>query len=217
MAGNVAASIDSYEDGEMIFSEFEVGDAFYLIQSGQVELTKIFGSIQKTLDVLHPSEMFGEMAILENSPRSASAVATGEVKLMRFDKDNFESLMTGNPQIAMKLLKVFVKRIYDAKRRFMILKLEDRHARVADVFLMLDETAPDDDTPKTQDSRIYNTSIENIARWAGLTLAEAKDELSYFAKQNRISLRSDKIIVNNISYFSRLVSTVRAHEALRHK
>ena len=47
----------------------------------------------------------------------------------------------GNPQIALKLLKLFTKRIYDQKRRFMILTLEDEQARVADVFLMLNETS----------------------------------------------------------------------------
>ena len=48
----------------------------------------------------------------------------------------------GNPQIALTLLKMFTKRIYDQKRRFMILTLDDVQARVADVFLMLDVWMP---------------------------------------------------------------------------
>jgi CRP-like cAMP-binding protein len=48
--------------------------------------------------------------------------------------------MMGNPQIALRLLKLFTKRIWDQKRRFMILTLEDPQARIADVFLMLAET-----------------------------------------------------------------------------
>jgi len=62
----------TFQAGEMIFSEFEPGDTFYLIQSGRVQLVKLVGDFEKTLDILQPSEMFGEMAILENSPRSAT-------------------------------------------------------------------------------------------------------------------------------------------------
>jgi CRP-like cAMP-binding protein len=72
----------TFQPGEMIFSEFEPGDTFYLIQSGRVELVKIIGDIEKTLDILGASEMFGEMAILENSPRSATAIALDTVKVL---------------------------------------------------------------------------------------------------------------------------------------
>ena len=64
----------TFHQGEIIFSEFELGDTFYLIQSGRVQLVKLVGDIERTLDILQPSEMFGEMAILENSPRSATAI-----------------------------------------------------------------------------------------------------------------------------------------------
>jgi CRP-like cAMP-binding protein len=217
MAIGLSASVDNFSNGEMIFSEFEPGNSFYLIQEGSVELIKLIGDVQKTLDVLHPNEMFGEMAILEESPRSASAIAVGRVRLMRFDKENFESLMIGNPQVAMKLLKTFVRRIYDAKRHFQILCLHDQHARVADVFLMLDETDATVKTDADKNTRIFQTSIENIARWAGISTSEARDELQYFAQQNLLTIFADKIIVKNLQYFSRLVSSARAHEALSYR
>jgi len=113
----------TFKAGEMIFSEFEPGDNFYLIQSGRVQLQKIIGDLERTLDILQPSEMFGEMAILENSPRSATAIALDDVKVLEFNSQNFEILLMGNPQIALKLLRMFAKRIYDSKRRFMILTL----------------------------------------------------------------------------------------------
>ncbi|MFW6232265.1 MAG: Crp/Fnr family transcriptional regulator, partial [Spirochaetota bacterium] len=137
-----------YQPGEIIFCEYEPGDAFYLIQEGTVQISKIMGDIEKTVDVLQPGEIFGEMAILEEAPRSATAIAAEQVKCLEFNRENFEILMRGNPAIALKLLKLFTKRIYDQRRRFMILTLEDTQARVADVFLMLNELhgeQPDDD------------------------------------------------------------------------
>ena len=130
----------TYQAGEIIFSEYEPGDSFYLIQTGRVRITKIVGEIEKNIDILQPPEIFGEMAILEGTPRSATAIAIENVKVLEFNRANFEILMMGNPQIALRLLKLFTKRIYDQKRRFMILTLDDPQAKIADVFLMLDET-----------------------------------------------------------------------------
>ena len=130
----------TYDPGEIIFAEYEPGDSFYLIQSGRVKISKIVGDLEKTIDILQPPEFFGEMAILEGAPRSATAQAMDKVKVLEFNRANFEVLMMGNPQIALRLLKLFTKRIWDQKRRFMILTLDEPQARIADVFLMLDET-----------------------------------------------------------------------------
>ena len=197
----------TFQAGEMIFSEFEPGDTFYLIQSGRVKLVKIFGEIERTLDILQPSEMFGEMAILENSPRSATAVALDEVKVLEFNAQNFEILMLGNPQIALKLLKMFAKRIYDSKRRFMILTLPDPQAKIADVFLMLDETQADID--KSTEGREFRNTVDDVAHWAGISVTEARDTLSHFVTQRRVEIFPDRIVVKNINDFSRFVSSRR--------
>ena len=197
----------TFQPGEMIFSEFEPGDAFYLIQSGRVELVKIIGDIEKTLDILQPSEMFGEMALLENSPRSATAIALDMVKVLEFNRQNFEILMLGNPKIALTLLKMFTKRIYDSKRRFMILTLDDDQAKIADVFLMLDETQTNID--KTTERREFKTTVDDIAHWAGMSVNQAREIISHFVTQRRMEIFSDKIAVKNINDFSRFVASRR--------
>ncbi|MDR1178703.1 MAG: Crp/Fnr family transcriptional regulator, partial [Spirochaetaceae bacterium] len=180
-----------YQAGEMIFSEFEPGDTFYLIQSGRVELVKIIGDVEKTLDILQPSEMFGEMAILENSPRSATAIALDVVKVLEFNSQNFEILMLGNPQIALKLLKMFTKRIYDSKRRFMILTLDDDQAKLADVFLMLDETQTNID--KSTERREFKTTVDDVAHWAGMSVAQTRETLNHFVTQRRMEIFADRV------------------------
>jgi CRP-like cAMP-binding protein len=197
----------TFQPGEMIFSEFEPGDTFYLIQAGRVELVKVIGDIEKTLDILQPSEMFGEMAILENSPRSATAIALDTVKVLEFNRQNFEILMMGNPQIALKLLRMFAKRIYDSKRRFMILTLDDPQAKIADVFLMLDETLTTID--RSTERREFKTTVDDIAHWAGMSVAEARENISHFVNQRRMELYPEKIVVKNINDFSRFVNSRR--------
>ncbi|MDR0451717.1 MAG: Crp/Fnr family transcriptional regulator [Treponema sp.] len=196
-----------YAPGEIIFSEYEPGDTFYMIQSGRVELVKMFGQVEKILDIIGPSEMFGEMAILESAPRSATAIALDAVTVLEFNHKNFEILMMGNPQIALRLLKIFAKRIYDSKRRFMILTLPDPQAKIADVFLMLDETTPD--LERWDESREFKTTVDDIARWAGMNIAQAKEIISHFVAQHRMEIFSDKIRIKNINDFSRFVNTQR--------
>jgi len=196
-----------FKPGEIIFSEYEPGDTFYLIQSGKVKLIQCTGENERTLDILQPSEMFGEMAILENLPRSATAIAVDEVTVIELNAQNFEILMLGNPQIALKLLRIFSKRIYDSKRRFMILALRDPQARIADVFLMLDETSADVD--KTTDKREFQTTAEDIAHWAGLSVNQTKEILSRFVNQNRLQIFPNHIVIKNINDFNRFVSARR--------
>jgi len=197
----------TFRQGEIIFAEFEPGDNFYLIQSGRVQLVKITGDMERTLDILQPSEMFGEMAILENSPRSATAIALDEVKVLEFNSQNFEILLLGNPQIALKLLKMFCKRIYDSKRRFMILTLPDPQTKIADVFLMLDETLPDID--RTTERREFKTTIEGVAHWAGMSANDARDILGVFVNRGRVEIFPDRITVKNINDFVRFVGSKR--------
>lgn len=194
--------------GEIIFCEFEPGDAFYLIQSGKVKIVKIVGDLEKTLDILNPGEFFGEMALLEEAPRSATTIALTDVKLLEFNRANFEVLMQGQPQIVLNLLKLFAKRIYDQKRRFMILTLDDIQARVADVFLMLDENGAKPSDP-ADNSRVFPNSVEDIAHWAGVSVAKASETLKQFANQRRVEIQQNKIVVKNIMDFTRFVKSKR--------
>ena len=193
--------------GDIIFSEFEPGNTFYLIQSGRVQLFKLIGEIEKTLDILQPSEMFGEMSILDDSPRSATAIALDTVNVLEFNKQNFEILMLGNPLIALRLLKMFCKRIYDSKRRYKIITLEEPQAKIADVFLMLDESLPLID--KTTERRMFIITMDDVAHWAGMSINETRDALNSFANQRRMEIFSDRIIVRNINDLSRYVGSIR--------
>lgn len=194
-----------YEPGSVIIAEYEPGDCFYLIQSGKVQLVKCVKGSKKNLDILKPGEFFGEMAILENSPRSATCIAANRVEVLEFNKQNFEILIMGNPQIALILLKLFCKRIYDQKRRFRILVIEDIQARVADVFLMFNEM---NKNPQGADrTRRFPLTINDIAHWAGIPFDVAREEVNKFAEKRKVEVHDTYIIVNNIVDMKRIVDT----------
>ena len=203
----------TYKQDEILFSEYETGNSFYLIQSGKVKITKIVGETEKTLDILGPGDIFGEMAILEEAPRSASAIALSEVKTLHFNKENFEMLLQSNSAMAIKLLKLFSKRIYDARRKLMILSLEDDEAKVADVLLMLAEQkgySPKEIKEFIEPMEIIITA-QDIANWCGLKLDNVKKILSQFINMNRISMCGNSVVVKNINEISRYVSQKRKY------
>jgi len=194
-----------YEPNQIIISEYEPGDSFYFIQSGSVQLVKCVNGTKKNLDILKAGEFFGEMAILDNSPRSATCMAIGNVKCLEFNKENFELLITGNPQMALLLLKLFCKRIYDQKRRFRILCIKDTQARIADVFYMLAEM--NSQKKELDKQQRITATFSDISHWAGLSPEITRDEINRLVEQRKLEAYDGYFIVNNILDLKRICET----------
>ncbi|MCR5613496.1 Crp/Fnr family transcriptional regulator [Treponema sp.] len=194
-----------YEPEQVIISEFEPGNSFYLIQSGQVQLVKCVNGSKKNLDILKPGEFFGEMAILDNSPRSATCMAIGPVECLEFNKENFSLLIAGNPQLALILLKLFCKRIYDQKRRLRILVIKDLACRVADVFLMYDEMNPS--INPAEHSRKFNITVPDISHWAGLPAEVTRDEINKLVEKRKLEVYDTYMVITNIAELRRTVES----------
>ncbi len=198
-----------FNTGEIIFCEFEPGNSFYLIQTGRIKISKVVKDKEKTMDILGVGDIFGEMAILEEQPRSATATAIEPVTVLHFDRDNFVSMMMSQPQLAFKLLVVFSKRIYDAKRRLMILLLDDIQSKIADVFLMLAEKEP---TYANMREVSFPVTVDDVANWAGTSVDQVSEQLNHWAKIGKIELYADRIFVRNMSDFKRIVAQKRKVE-----
>lgn len=198
-----------FNTGEIIFCEFEPGNSFYLIQTGRIKISKVVKDKEKTMDILGVGDIFGEMAILEEQPRSATATAIEPVTVLHFDRDNFVSMMMSQPQLAFKLLVVFSKRIYDAKRRLMILLLDDIQSKIADVFLMLAEKEP---TYANMREVSFPVTVDDVANWAGTSADQVSEQLNHWAKIGKIEIYSDRIFVRNMSDFKRIVAQKRKVE-----
>lgn len=207
--------VKTFERDSVIISEYEPGETFYLIQSGSIQLVKCVNGVRKNLDILQPGEFFGEMAILENSPRSATCVAIDKVEVLEFNKANFEALITGNPQMALILLKLFCKRIYDQKRRLKILLVSDPQSRLASVFMMFEEMNPSANT--ADKSRRFNLTASDLSHWSGLPSDVVREEVNKFVEKRRIEVYDNYIVVNNIVDMKRVAEMKRVEDILRER
>ena len=100
--------------GQIIFHENETGDAMYIILEGRIRIVK---GQNTTLDILLERDCFGEMAILDEEPRSATAVADGPCRLLAIQREDFQRLLMARPQIAIAMFRSISLRLRDLTRR----------------------------------------------------------------------------------------------------
>ena len=98
----------SFNAGDVVFKKGDPGDALFLIREGEVEILAPAPGGEDTEDVvavLGPGELFGEMALVEREPRSATVRAKSDAKLWRIKRDYFEDLMKQDHEMALKIYK----------------------------------------------------------------------------------------------------------------
>jgi len=105
-----------YRKSEVIFEENSTANTMYIVCSGRVKLYTQQGAGRKTvLAVLEPGEHFGEMALIDSSPRSATAVADqDDTQLVVLDKANFLYLVSQQPEFAFAIMETLSQRVREA-------------------------------------------------------------------------------------------------------
>ncbi|MBF5041390.1 Crp/Fnr family transcriptional regulator [Aggregicoccus sp. 17bor-14] len=126
--------------GTVLFSEGEPGKEMYVLQSGRVTISKQVRDVQKVLAVLGPGEFFGEMAIISNKPRNASATVSEDAKLLVIDPKTFEGMIRGNSEIAVRMIKKLAERLSEADAQIENLLLSDPSSRVVHQILQAAQT-----------------------------------------------------------------------------
>lgn len=104
-------------EGEVLFEEGEPGDAFYVVLAGGIELLKGSGDARKKLAVMRNGDTFGEMALLNSNPRSASARAVESSHLLAISRSDFEELL-GGETLAVRMMRGLSKRLWATSVRF---------------------------------------------------------------------------------------------------
>lgn len=103
---------ENYKPGDFIFFEGDIESHFYIIEKGQVQIfTK--NQFGKRIDILtvEEGESFGEFALLDSKPRSASAQALTDVSLIQVSQEGYEQLLSELPVWATSMMRSFIRRL----------------------------------------------------------------------------------------------------------
>jgi len=125
-----------YAKDDVVFHADESGDVFCLIKEGQVKVTMISPEGKEIiLSLLGPGEFFGEMALLDNEPRSATVIATEALELAIIWRSDFLHILSENFSITQKVLAELSRRLRSASNRIESLATMDVYGRLARFFL----------------------------------------------------------------------------------
>src|ERR1044071_3510234 len=102
----------------------------YVVQTGEVEIRRRVGETERVLAVLPPGEFFGEMAILNGRPRSATAVVRTRARLIVIEGKTFEAMLRARPEIALRIIKSLANRLESANQHVELLLLPTPEHRV---------------------------------------------------------------------------------------
>jgi CRP-like cAMP-binding protein len=100
-----------YSDNEVICREGEKGEVMYVIQSGKVRITKKVGPGEQNVATLQSGEIFGEMALFDKLPRSATVSAIGEARILSIDKNKLFTTISRDPTLVFKIIESMSRRI----------------------------------------------------------------------------------------------------------
>jgi len=110
----IKESSASFAAGDIIFNQGDLGTEMFIIVEGDVEIIKHINDESHVLSHLEKGDFFGEMALLENVPRTADAVAKTDVKAVLINGSRFDDMLRKNPEIAVRIIRKYSKRLRDA-------------------------------------------------------------------------------------------------------
>ena len=112
------AKMRRFKAGETIFRAGDPGDGFYLVESGRVIISAVVGAESRPLATIIAGEFFGEMAILDEAPRSATATAEVDTRAFCIGREELLALLEQRPKLALNLIREFSHRVRSLNQKY---------------------------------------------------------------------------------------------------
>ncbi len=186
----------TYPKNTMIFSESEPGSELYIIQKGSVKITKIVDDKEVLIAIIPAGEIFGEMALLENKPRSASAIAHGDTTLLSVNKSNFERMVQTQPQLITRLTSLLGERIWFIYNQLANTQIENPLGRLYDsLALQLEKNR----VPIMRGSSYtFDFGANDLVNMVGLSVRESGDLIRKLFENKKLRLIDNKIFAADV-------------------
>src|SRR5512140_1505758 len=180
--------------GTVLFREGDPGKEMYVVQSGRVTISKRVGDVEKPLTTLGTGEFLGEMSILNNKPRSATATCAEPCKLLVIDARTFEAMIRGNAEIAIRMIKKLAARLAEANDQIENLLFADASTRVVHYLATTAEKVP-----KGAAGHELHIVPSELAARVGVRAEQADEVLTKLLKSKIVSVRPDGLVVPDVS------------------
>jgi CRP/FNR family cyclic AMP-dependent transcriptional regulator len=190
--------------GTVLFNEGDRGEEMYILQSGKVKISKRIRGVEKTLATLEKGEFFGEMAILNDKPRSASAETIEECEMLMIDRKTFDALIRGNAEIAVRFIKRLADRLRETNDQMESLMIRDNTSRLVSIL-----------AKHVRDNKkggVFVMTVDDLAGVAGIEAQQARTILEKLASVRIVNLSEDKVHIMNQEQIDKLVRYLEMRE-----
>lgn len=198
-----------FKKGMMIFSEYEYGIDFYIIEKGKVVVSRIIDDIEIPITILGEGSILGETAIIEKGYRSANAVAFEDSLCLRVNKDNFQQVFNINPSVAIIILKKYAFHIWRKHRKLENKLIKTKKAKVFDFLLYEAQINNVDDL--VESAFKYDTSLMELANKYGLDIQSLNEYLDDLVVADIISIKKNQIILKKPTTLKNVASTLKTN------
>lgn len=201
----------TYETGAVLFREGDAGDTMFVLQEGAVRISKRVKTQEKTLAILGAGEFFGEMAILNGKPRSATATVEEQSQILVLGARTFEQMVTGNAEIAVRLIKKLSRRLDSANELIEVLMHQDPKARV---ILGLSREAQFIGQEGEGGSVTVPLFPDELAKQVGLDLEQTNDVLKRLERLRIAEVTGEGIVVTDLARLEEFYEFLETREKL---
>jgi len=189
--------VQKYPKGHLLFAECENGDTMYIIQAGQVKITKIVDNKEVILAVLNKGDIFGEMAIVENKPRAATAEVCEDCTLLVVNRKNFVNLIREQPDMVVRIASLMSERIWLLYRQLDNTFIENHLGRIYDALLI--QLEKNRVQLNSRASYQFNFGYNELMGMAGLSVIDNKHFDRKISGDGKVSFKDEKVFVEDIS------------------
>jgi len=203
-----------YDNKQIIFLQGEPGNALYVIQEGEVKITRYDNGQEVLLDVLKKGDIFGEMGIIENKPRNANAFASGKVKVMFITRENFDFVVKNYPAIVSRIIELLSDRIWIIYRQMVNMLISNPEIKLFDaLYTQLLKNRVDVGKKKTY---TFDFGPEDLLKFTGLYNEEGWNiwkELRMHDKNIDVSPQG-KIVYSDVSQIEGKINVIRREKEI---
>lgn len=188
----------TFRAGEVIFHQDDPGQVLYVIKEGKVKICRSSPDGQEiALVVFSKGECFGELALLDNLPRSADAITLEKVECYSLQRSDFHRAIMKNPQIAIRVMEVLCERLRNTDQQVEDLIFLDVYGRVAKKLLDLAESHG----IKVGDGLRIDLRLtqQEIASMVGASRESVNKVLGYFTEKDYISTDKHRITLKSVA------------------
>jgi len=198
----------SYPAGSIILREGDPGDTCYILRSGTARVVRQQADGRAiTLTNLGPGEIFGELAMFDGEVRSATVEAVDDVRAVAILAGDLKQLLSGHPEIAMKLLGALADRLRETNARISRQSFQKVSSRVAGVLVELAETGTRTGGPPGDPGGevVVRSTQADLAQLAGTSREAASRFLATLQRAGVLTTKRGRIVVHDPSALHRYI------------